>query len=171
MSTLTSPTQLPASASDSSQPPYSRPKRLLACMLCQERKVKCDHGYPCATCVKARVHCVPVTQASRRRKRRLPEGKLLEHLRKYENLLRQHNIKFEPLHPNPNSVAGKESPASPGEGSYDSDVDQPGKSATMTIGNISSPPISATSKKPRSYEAKYALFRSSYHALSVANIS
>jgi hypothetical protein len=33
-----------------------------------------------------------------RRKRRFPERELLERLRKYEDLLRQNNITFDPLH-------------------------------------------------------------------------
>lgn len=74
-----------------------KPKRVLACALCQQRKVKCDRKYPCSNCNKFRVECIP-TQASRRRKRRFPERELLERLRKYEDLLRQNNIQFEPLH-------------------------------------------------------------------------
>ncbi|RJE21381.1 Transcription factor [Aspergillus sclerotialis] len=74
-----------------------KPQRVLACALCQQRKVKCDRKYPCSNCIKSRVECIP-TQASRRRRRRFPERELLERLRKYEDLLRQNNIQFEPLH-------------------------------------------------------------------------
>lgn len=44
--------------------------------------------------------CVPATLTTRRR-RRFPERELLERLRRYEDLLRQHQINFEPLHPDP----------------------------------------------------------------------
>ncbi|KAH1299488.1 hypothetical protein KXX11_006494 [Aspergillus fumigatus] len=77
-----------------------RPTRVLACVLCQQRKVKCDRQFPCATCVRAQMQCVPATQA--RRRRRVPERELLDRIRRYEDLLRQNNIQFQPLH---NSVA------------------------------------------------------------------
>jgi hypothetical protein len=81
-------------------PPSLRPHRVLACVLCQQRKVKCDRQFPCANCVKSRAQCVPSTLAQRKRKRRFGDRELLEHLRKYEDLLRQNNIPFEPLHQN-----------------------------------------------------------------------
>lgn len=74
----------------------TRPSRVLACVLCQHRKVKCDRGFPCANCVRAQVQCVPATQV--RRRRRFPERELLERLRGYEDLLRQNDIQFQPLH-------------------------------------------------------------------------
>ncbi|KAF7155944.1 hypothetical protein CNMCM6106_007856 [Aspergillus hiratsukae] len=74
----------------------TRPSRVLACVLCQQRKVRCDRGFPCANCVRARVQCVPATQV--RRRRRFPERELLERLRRYEDLLRQNNVQFQPLH-------------------------------------------------------------------------
>ncbi|GIC90226.1 uncharacterized protein Aud_006658 [Aspergillus udagawae] len=74
----------------------TRPTRVLACVLCQQRKVRCDRGFPCANCVRAQAQCVPATQV--RRRRRFPERELLERLRRYEDLLRQNNIQFQPLH-------------------------------------------------------------------------
>ncbi|KAG9254386.1 uncharacterized protein F5Z01DRAFT_674133 [Emericellopsis atlantica] len=74
-------------------------QRVLACVLCQQRKIKCDRKFPCSNCSKNQAHCVPATQ-SRRRKRRFPERELLERLRSYEDLLRQNKIQFEPLHRN-----------------------------------------------------------------------
>lgn len=85
---------------DSSQ----KPRRVLACLLCQKRKIKCDRKHPCSHCVKSRVQCVPATQVPRHRRRRFPERELLDRLRKCEDLLRQNNIKFEPLHKEPPSV-------------------------------------------------------------------
>ncbi|PVH78409.1 hypothetical protein DL98DRAFT_516746 [Cadophora sp. DSE1049] len=82
-----------------SRPPQPlKPQRVLACILCQQRKVKCDRKHPCANCVKARAQCIPATQVTRQRKRRFPERELLDRLRKYEDLLRQNNVRFEPLH-------------------------------------------------------------------------
>lgn len=77
-----------------SQPP--RHQRVLACTYCQQRKTKCDRKFPCGNCVKARVHCVQATLA--RRRRRFSERTLLDRIRKYEDLLRQNKIPFEPLH-------------------------------------------------------------------------
>ncbi|KAF7593759.1 hypothetical protein BBP40_010935 [Aspergillus hancockii] len=77
--------------------PTAEPQRTLACVLCQQRKVKCDRKFPCANCVKAGTHCVPAL-VPRQRRRRFPERELLERLRHYEGLLRENNIKFEPLH-------------------------------------------------------------------------
>ncbi|EDN93893.1 hypothetical protein SS1G_09760 [Sclerotinia sclerotiorum 1980 UF-70] len=51
--------------------------------------------------------CIPATQLPRQRRRRFPERVLLDRLREYEDLLRQNNIKFEPLHKE--STAGNES--------------------------------------------------------------
>jgi hypothetical protein len=87
-----------SASAESSHPPVPKPQRVLACVLCQQRKVKCDRQFPCGNCVKARVQCVPATLAPRQRKRRYPERHLLERLRKYEDLLRQNNIDFVPLH-------------------------------------------------------------------------
>ena len=90
---------------ESTQPPTesvnsrgSRHQRILACTLCQQRKVKCDRRFPCANCVKSRAQCVPAKLAPRQRRRRYTERALLERLRTYEDLLRQNNILFEPLH-------------------------------------------------------------------------
>lgn len=82
-----------------------------------------------------------------RRKRRFPERELLERLRKYEDLLRQNNIKFEPLHKDP--AAEKQSPNT--QGGNESDDQEPEAMGT----DRSSP--STTVKSERVYEAKYAL--------------
>lgn len=50
--------------------------------------------------MKSRVQCVPATLSQRRRRRRFPERELLERLNRYESLLRQNNITFEPIHEN-----------------------------------------------------------------------
>jgi hypothetical protein len=157
MSTLPATGEPPSSASHSPQAGDTRPRprRQHACVLCQQRKVKCDHKHPCATCVKARVQCVPASQIQRRRKRRFPERELLDRLRKYEDLLTQHNIKFEPIHPRVphyNAAVQKKSPDSHVEASYDSD-DEPGTSTAA----VSSPAATTTSETPRVRKAKCAI--------------
>ena len=57
-------------------------------------------------CVKSRLQCVPATMVPRQRRRRFSERALLDRLRKYEDLLYQNNIPFEPLH----SAIGEDSP-------------------------------------------------------------
>ena len=59
-----------------------------SCVLCQQRKVKCDRKDPCAACSKARVECIFRAPAPpRRRKRKPPESDLLARLTRYEHLL------------------------------------------------------------------------------------
>ncbi|KAK4504332.1 hypothetical protein PRZ48_005248 [Zasmidium cellare] len=88
------------SANTTTQPQH-KPQRLLACVRCQQRKVKCDRSYPCSNCVRtgAQAQCTPASLTPRQRKRRFPERYLIERVKQYETLLRQHNIPFEPLHP------------------------------------------------------------------------
>src|ERR1700743_1535518 len=77
--------------------PASKSQRVLACVLCQQRKVKCDRKFPCANCIRSRAQCIPMTLTGRPRKRRFAERELLDRLRRYEELLRQNNVSFEPL--------------------------------------------------------------------------
>lgn len=73
--------------------------RMLACVRCQKSKIKCDRTMPCSNCVKRNTQCVPGTAiAPKQRRKRFPERELLEKVRRYEGLLRKHNIDFEPLH-------------------------------------------------------------------------
>ncbi|KAF3016159.1 hypothetical protein E8E14_009176 [Neopestalotiopsis sp. 37M] len=76
-----------------------KPQRVLACVLCQQRKVKCDRRFPCANCNKAGAQCVPAVAVGPRRRRRFPERELLSRLRHYEELLSKNRIKFDPMHP------------------------------------------------------------------------
>lgn len=91
--------------------PSSAPKSL-SCLICQQRKIKCDRSFPCGSCVKHNVTCVPAAQ-TRPRKRRFPERQLLERLRAYEDLLRRNNIEFRPLHDDegPRGLASTGTPA------------------------------------------------------------
>ncbi|KAG6024833.1 hypothetical protein E4U41_001679 [Claviceps citrina] len=69
-----------------------------SCVLCQQRKVRCDRSKPCANCVKAGVDCKVVPpQPPRRRKRRLQDCDLVGRVRRYEALLAEHGIKFDAL--------------------------------------------------------------------------
>ncbi|KAK6221126.1 hypothetical protein LQW54_001699 [Pestalotiopsis sp. IQ-011] len=77
----------------------AKPQRVLACLLCQQRKVKCDRRFPCANCNKAGAQCVPAVAVGPRRRRRFPERELLSRLRHYEDLLNKHHIRFDPMHP------------------------------------------------------------------------
>ncbi|KAG8166931.1 hypothetical protein KVR01_002620 [Diaporthe batatas] len=77
-------------------------QRVLACLNCQQRKVKCDRRLPCANCVRHKVECEPAL-APRQRRRRFPERELLDRVRRYEEILRKNNLSFEPLHPDDDS--------------------------------------------------------------------
>lgn len=134
-------------SSPSTFPSLQKPQRILACVLCQQRKVKCDRKFPCTSCIKSRAQCVPAAQIPRRRKRRFPERELLERLRKYEDLLRQNNIKFEPLH-------GESTGEKMG---HHSEVEQTKSSGT----NFPSP--STTASSGRVYEPMYAVFKRLFH--------
>jgi hypothetical protein len=89
-----------------------KPQRVLACQLCQQRKVKCDRKFPCSNCVRGNTRCVPATLLPRQRRRRFPERELLARIRHYEALLQQHNIPFKPLHPPASGKAESHSPVS-----------------------------------------------------------
>lgn len=144
-------------------PPSHRPKpqRVLACVLCQQRKVKCDRKFPCVNCTKSRVKCVPATLTPRRRRRRLPERELLERLYRYEDLLRHNSIKFEPLSNEP----VREEESANAEGGYDSDYEQ-----LVAVGP-DSPSSSTPIKYEKIYEAKYALSRNKNTKLRLLTIS
>ena len=77
-------------------PPVQKITRGHSCILCQQRKVKCDRQKPCSNCIKARVECIPsVPAAPRRRRRKFSEQDVATRLKRYEQLLRKHGIKLE----------------------------------------------------------------------------
>lgn len=82
------------SSSTNSNP---RSGRVLSCALCQQRKVKCDRNFPCANCRRSGAECVSTPKPQPRR-RRFAERELLDRLRNYEELLRQHHVDFKPMH-------------------------------------------------------------------------
>ncbi|KAI0491194.1 fungal-specific transcription factor domain-containing protein [Xylaria cf. heliscus] len=63
--------------------------RVLACVLCQNRKIKCDRHSPCSNCVKANVPCTPSTPAPPRKRRR-PNQDLQQRLARCEELLSEY---------------------------------------------------------------------------------
>ncbi|KAK0635818.1 fungal-specific transcription factor domain-containing protein, partial [Bombardia bombarda] len=67
----------------------SKPPRILACVLCQHRKIRCDRTFPCSNCVKANVKCTPSTPAPARKRRR-PNQDLQERLARCEELLKEY---------------------------------------------------------------------------------
>lgn len=95
---MLTPDQSPRDAHSPSNHP-AKPQRTFACVLCQQRKVKCDRRFPCANCTKAGSQCVSAALVPRQRRRRFPERDLLNRLRHYEDLLRRHKIPFESMHP------------------------------------------------------------------------
>lgn len=80
----------------SPEPDSLKHGRVLACALCKQRRVKCSRTFPCTNCVRAGAQCVQPD--SRKRRPRFPERQLLDRLRQYEDLLRQNNVEFTPLH-------------------------------------------------------------------------
>lgn len=90
-----SPPRAPAPAPE---PAVMKLTRGHSCVLCQQRKVRCDKQKPCANCLKAQVECrVVPPQPPRRRKKKPHERDLIDRLRKYESLLSQHGVNFEPI--------------------------------------------------------------------------
>ncbi|KAI0129379.1 fungal-specific transcription factor domain-containing protein [Hypoxylon sp. NC0597] len=66
-----------------------KPPRVLACVLCQNRKIKCDRKTPCSNCIKANVACTPSTPAPARKRRR-PNQDLQQRLARCEELLSEY---------------------------------------------------------------------------------
>src|SRR5436305_7788120 len=72
--------------------------RAHACVLCQQRKVKCSRESPCSGCIKSRAECVYRDPAPpRRRKRRSPGDNLLDRLKRYEKLLQNAGINIDSI--------------------------------------------------------------------------
>ncbi|KAH9216525.1 hypothetical protein DL95DRAFT_335185 [Leptodontidium sp. 2 PMI_412] len=73
-------------------------RRKHPCVLCQQRKVKCDRTEPCANCTKARVECIsPSTLPPKKRKKRFPEAELLARLRRYEDHLKAYGADIDAI--------------------------------------------------------------------------
>ena len=69
----------------------TKSRRIISCISCQQRKVKCDRQDPCAPCIKSRLTCqyrAPVTARRRRKKAPGVDTSLHERLAKLEDILR-----------------------------------------------------------------------------------
>ncbi|TVY18754.1 Transcription factor vrtR1 [Lachnellula arida] len=78
------------------------------CVLCQQRKVKCDRNDPCQNCTKARIECIPASALPpRRRKKRFPEAELLARLRKYEEHLKAYGADIDAINREDGPVPSK----------------------------------------------------------------
>ena len=75
------------------------PPRKHPCLLCQQRKVRCDRNEPCSNCVKAgAAKCEAAPQyPPRKRKKRFPEAELLARLRRYERHLRNYGADIDAI--------------------------------------------------------------------------
>ncbi|KIV99888.1 uncharacterized protein PV09_08552 [Verruconis gallopava] len=138
----------------SNAPQAARPQRVLACILCQQRKIKCNRTFPCSNCTKLGAQCVPATLMPRKRKRRFPERELLARLRHYEELLRQNKIDFEPLHGEYST--GKELPDTNEDGSAEN---EPSPAATATSSSSAAQQSNATYEAKSFWSAMNAGFR------------
>lgn len=148
------PTTSPAATTLPSSSTTTRRQRVLACVLCQQRKVKCDRKFPCISCIRSCVPCVPATAlAAPQRRRKLQERELLDRLSRYESLLGQNNITFEPLHKDI-SAAEKRS-RNAGEGGLHEDLGDELLASAVGPDRSSSP--STPGKSETVYKAKYAL--------------
>ena len=64
-----------------------------SCVLCQQRKVKCDRNDPCAGCIKAGVECVASVPAPPGRRKRRADTDVQSKLRRSAGLLRGHEAR------------------------------------------------------------------------------
>ncbi|KAL2130870.1 hypothetical protein VTI74DRAFT_5844 [Chaetomium olivicolor] len=91
MDAASTPTSQASAPASTARLPAARSNRVLACQLCQHRKIKCDRHFPCANCRKAHVQCIPSTPAPARKRKR-PNQDLQERLARCEEILRQHSL-------------------------------------------------------------------------------
>ncbi len=71
-----------------------------SCLLCRQRKIKCDKRQPCFNCIRGQKQCIySAPEPPRRRKGRikLSEDELLRRLRSYETLLKSYVARSEEL--------------------------------------------------------------------------
>jgi hypothetical protein len=86
----------PSGTPEGAPPPAPKITRGHSCVLCQQRKVKCDRQKPCSNCIKAHAECVPsAPTVPRRRRRKFSEQDLAARLRRCEHLLKKNGVKIE----------------------------------------------------------------------------
>ncbi|KAI1088431.1 putative C6 transcription factor [Rostrohypoxylon terebratum] len=68
-----------------------------SCLVCRQRKVKCDRRVPCSNCAKAEKQCsfVPPVRGKRKRTKPRKEG-IHAKLKRYEELLKSYGANIEP---------------------------------------------------------------------------
>ncbi|KFY83884.1 hypothetical protein V500_09813 [Pseudogymnoascus sp. VKM F-4518 (FW-2643)] len=75
-----------------------KPLKVFSCVLCAQRKVKCDRKQPCSNCIKSGANCTPgAPPKPRSRRRRVIETDVAARLQRYEELLHRHGIKLDEL--------------------------------------------------------------------------
>ncbi|KAI0555109.1 fungal-specific transcription factor domain-containing protein [Xylaria curta] len=69
----------------------SQPAHLRSCVLCRQRKVKCDRRQPCSNCLRAGANCVHPPGAGRaaKRPRQAVDAKVLDRLSQLETTIRR----------------------------------------------------------------------------------
>ncbi|KAK3389292.1 putative C6 transcription factor [Podospora didyma] len=173
MATMASPpqTQLGSSSSAAGSAAHSEPltpgtaqsssammpqKRILACVLCQRRKVKCNRKFPCSGCLRAKVPCVPASRAPRQVRRRFTERELLDCIRSHEAILSHNRIAFQPLRKDLQSAASEMEVSTPEhldhDAGFDSEADE--RSAERDVSSSSPSVVANTYRGERNYEAK-----------------
>lgn len=79
------------------------PLRQFSCLICRQRKVKCDRHEPCANCVKAETRCTFVAPVRGKRQKKSQNKKLKPvreglhaKLRRYERMLEKYGETLDP---------------------------------------------------------------------------
>lgn len=68
-----------------------------SCLICRQRKVKCDRRNPCSNCVKGAQQCAFMAPTrGKRKKTKPPREGLHAKVRRYEELLKSYGVKIEP---------------------------------------------------------------------------
>ncbi len=64
-----------------------------SCLVCRQRKVRCDHAQPCGNCRRAKIDCEYVAPVRGKRKRaNAPRETLHAKLRRYEDMLKTRGV-------------------------------------------------------------------------------
>lgn len=122
----------------------ARGPKSFSCVLCAQRKVKCDRQDPCANCTKQKAQCIYRPPAPpRRRKRRSPEQILIARLKQYEDLLQKNNI-------DPKEAEG--------EGCWEGLLDgtQEGPTAPQPVPPTEVPPLGVVKSTGDAWESMYS---------------
>ncbi|KAI1204317.1 C6 transcription factor [Annulohypoxylon truncatum] len=85
------------SPASQNQPSLEDGLKSYSCLICRQRKVKCDRRAPCSNCVKAEKQCsfVPPVRGKRKRTKPRREG-IHAKLKRYEELLKSYGANIEP---------------------------------------------------------------------------